>query len=325
MRFVFCLLLISFIPLSTKAASQDICDIIKIPNCPGVTKQLRRTTFPTAPTPATAAVLNPSNVSFDRGFGLEAIVQAKNPVFYSITSGTGKMGGALISGSLDNSFFGNRVPELNESIIERSANDQQFKPRKLSFALGAKLFSNRKAGLDFGVILKRHSDIKEINTGAGLSGRFGIFHLGASIFQDDSSIDLTRYDDPQTGLPYSATYGKDRWNDKFTVKTITGGMRYRNFAVDVGSINSQPEFFSEETKIMLYSAAYHFKNFLLNVAYRQEHSSVPVYKDGELEVEQDKSAIFSSLQYSLSKHLIIGVNYNYFLLDEVSLSGTIFI
>lgn len=324
MRIVICLLILGSLT-SAKAAPSDICDIIKIPNCPGVTKQLRRTTFPTAPTPSTAANLNPSNVSFDRGMGLEAVVQPKNPVFFSIASGTGKMGGALIGGSLDNSFFGNRVPELNESIIERYSNDQQFKPKKLSFALGGKLFSNRNAGLDFGIILKRHSEIKEINTGAGFSGRYRIFHLGASVFQDDSQLDLTAYIDPSTGLPYSTSLGREQVDNKFTVTTITGGMRFGNIAIDVGSITSHPKLFAEETKIMLYSAAYHFRNFLLNIAYRKEHSSAPVYKDGELEVEQDKTEIFTSAQYSFSKHIIFGVNYNYFLLDEVSLTATLFI
>lgn len=301
------------------AAPTDICDIIKIPNCPGVTKQMRRTTFPTAPTPSTAAILNPSNVSFDRGAGLEAIAQAKNPLFFSIASGTGKMGGALISGSLDNSFFGNRVPELNEAIEERVSNDQQFKPKKFSFALGAKLIGNRKAGLDFGVIVKRHSEIKDINPGAGISGRYGMFHLGASIYQDDSWIDLTRFPNSQ------AVYGKDSLTDKFVVKTFTGGFRFQNLAVDVGSITSNPDFFTEETKIMLYSAAYHFKDVLLNVAYRKEHSSAPVYKNGELEFEKDKSAIFASGQYSFGQHFIMGLNYNYFLLDELSLTATLFI
>jgi hypothetical protein len=39
------------------------------------------------------------------GAGLEAIAQPSNPVRFSMTSGTGKMGGALIAGPLDNSFF----------------------------------------------------------------------------------------------------------------------------------------------------------------------------------------------------------------------------
>lgn len=307
------------------AAPSDICDIIKIPNCPGVTKQMRRTTFPTAPSPSTAAILNPSNVSFDRGAGLEAIVQAKNPVFFSVASGTGKMGGALISGSLDNAFFGNRVPELNEAFIDRHHNDQQYKNKKFSFALGSKLYSNRNAGLDLGVILKRHSEIKQINPGAGLSGRLYKFHFGVSVYQDDAFIDLTRYLDPSSGLPYSQTYGKDSLNEKFTVTTLTGGFRLGNIAFDVGSIKSKIDFYGEETNIMLYSAAYHFKNFLLNLALRQEHSAAPIYKNDQLEVQEDKSAFFTSAQYSFNKHIIFGVNYNYFLLDEVSLTATLFI
>ena len=70
----------------TGVQAADICDLINIPNCPGVTKQLRRTTFPTAPSNTTAVNLNPANVSFDRGMGLDLMYQSSNPLLFSIAS-----------------------------------------------------------------------------------------------------------------------------------------------------------------------------------------------------------------------------------------------
>jgi hypothetical protein len=127
------------------AAGQDsdLCDILKLPNCGGVTKQLRRNAFQSAPTSSTASGLNPANTSFDKGLGLEVLAQPNNPLLYSVISGTGKMGGALISGAADNGFFGNRVPELPETIADRSAEKHQYKNRKLSLPLAGKLFSRK--------------------------------------------------------------------------------------------------------------------------------------------------------------------------------------
>lgn len=206
------------------------------------------------------------------------------------------MGGALISGSRDNSFFGNRTPELDEEFIFRQQNNIQFKDEKLSFVAGAKLYSSKKMGLDVGAILKRHSDVKSINPGFGISGRLWMIHFGASFFRDDAFIDFTKTIDPQTGLPYSMTYGKKNYSENFGVMTYTVGTRIRNFAFDVGSIKSTLDFYNgEQTDISIYSASYQYNDFLFNLAHRKETSLAKIYNDETklLESGKDKSDFIS--------------------------------
>src|SRR5687767_5582137 len=81
-------------------AAPTVCDIIDSDSCHGVTKQVRRASSLSLPSPASSANINPATVSFDRGFGIEALFQSNNPVSFNVASGTGKMGGALISHSL---------------------------------------------------------------------------------------------------------------------------------------------------------------------------------------------------------------------------------
>lgn len=310
---------------ASAAPSSDICDLVDIPKCRGITKQLRRNTFQTAPNTSSAANLNPANVSYDRGLGVEALAQANNPLLFSLVSGTGRMGGALISGSLDNSFFGNRTPELPENFFERSKDDKQFKNRKLSLALGGKLISHRNAGFDIGVILKRHSDVKKVNPGIGASGRLFFFHFGASVYQDDFFLDLTRNIEPTSGQLYSVLLGKDHLEEKFTVTTYTFGTRIKNLSLDMASIRSKLKFYEDPTEIKIFSAGFHYKDFLLNAAIRKESSNALYFDGDELVEKKEKSGNFFALQYSLSRNIIFGLNYNFFLLNEMSLSATFFI
>ena len=321
--FSFILLLL---PLGALATESDICDILNLPNCRGVTKQLRRNTFQTAPTASTASNLNPANVSFDKGLGLEIMGQANNPVLFSLTSGTGKMGGALISGVMDNTFFGNRVPELDEEFIERYDNDKQYKNEKFTFALGAKLLSSKKVGLDVGALFKRHSEVKTINPGLGLSGRVWMIHFGVSMYKDDMYINLEDTVQRGTGIRYSDLLGKKSIDENFLVTTYTIGTRIKNFAFDMGTIKSTLDYYDGvETNIVIYSGSFYFKDFLFNLAMRNESSGAPVYESGDVKVEKEKSALYYGIQYSLNRHIIFGVNYNYFLLKEMSGNVTLFI
>lgn len=315
------LLIVSLFPLAATAAPTDICDILNLPNCRGVTRQMRRNTFQTAPTTSTASNLNPANVSFDKGFGVELLAQAGNPLLFSATSGTGKMGGALISGAMDNTFFGNRVPEADENFLERSEEQLQYKNKKLTFALGAKLTSTKNAGFDIGLLLKRHSEIKKINPGAGMSGRIWLIHFGASVYRDDTFIDLKN---TATGM----SLGEESVQESFTVTTYTVGTRIKNFAFDVGTIQSKLKFYDDEpTRITLYSASYNVSDFLFNLAVRNEHSMAKTYDHDleQLKEKENKSSMYLGIQYSFNKHIIFGLNYNYFLLNEASATMTLFI
>ncbi len=323
MNFVFAIL--SFLFATSSHAKSDLCDILQLPNCHGVTKQLRRNAFQSAPTSSTASNLNPANTSFDKGLGVEALAQANNSVLYGLISGTGKMGGALISGSPDNGFFGNRVPELQEAIAERTENNHQFKNRKLTLALAGKLFSHKNFGLDGGLILKRHSDLKKVNYGGGISGRIWLLHFGASAYQDDFFIDLTRTIETHSGLSYAELSGDLSVSERFLVTTYTIGTRIRNFAIDYGVIKSKLDFYGSPTDIALLSASIYYKDWLFSFASRTETSAQPIFVEGELDPAKEKSATYLGLQYSLNRHMIMGLNYNYFLLNELALTLTLFI
>lgn len=244
---------------------------------------------------------------------------------FSVVSGTGRMGGALISGALDNSFFGNRVPELDVDFLKRNKDDKQYRNSKLGLSAGGKLIRQRNVGLDLGLILKRHSEVKKINAGAGFSGRLYFLHFGASVYRDDYFLDLTKTIDPGTGVPYSVLLGKDFQKESFTVSTYTLGTRIKNLSLDVASIRSEIDYYEDPTSIMIYAASFNFRDFLFNAALRKEHSNAPKFENDILKIEEDKSGMFFALQYSLSRHIIFGVNYNFFLLNETSLSATLFI
>ena len=296
--------ILALIPLRGEA--NEICDLLDLKNCAGVTKQGRRSSLLSLPSPTTSTILNPATVSFDRGLGVEVIHQSGNPLVFSLASGTGKIGGALISSSLENTFFGNRVYESTEDYFRRNEEKKQYKTNKMNLALGAKLIRKKNVALDVGLILKRHSEIKKINPGVGLSGRLGPLTLGASLYQDDFYI---------KDIDYS---------EKFSVATYSVGTKYRNFSVDAGVIKTRYERDEMDTTIHLYAGSYIYRNFMFNLAYRNEISPTVKYIDGKLEEKKSTGDYFAGVQTSLGRHLIVGINYNYFLLRETSLLGTIF-
>lgn len=311
-------------------SSGDLCDFMDIPNCRGITKQLRRNTFQSAPSASSATSLNPANLRFDKGLGLEVTAQQSNPVSFGLTSGTGKMGGALLSGSMDNTFFGNRIPEHDENFLDRHRNDHQFKNRKLTGAFGVRLFNRKNLGLDLGTILKRHNAIKKLNIGGGLGARIWIFHLGASMYRDDYDLDMNQIQS-STGLPYSVILNRDTYHEGFILNTYTVGFRIMNFSFDLASMSSKFDTYKNlevpETKILIYAASFNYDEFLLNAAIRKENSAAKFFDESSdsLRVKEEKTAAFYSLQYAFSKNVIFGVSYNYFLLKEFSASVSLFI
>lgn len=305
MMFILPFLLLGAAGASLAAGTNDLCDILDLQNCSGVSKQGRRSSALSLPSTTTASLLNPANVSFDRGLGLEAIHQSGNPVVFNIASGTGKVGAALISTSMENTFFGNRVYELAEDYFQRKKRKKQYRTKKISLAVGAKLLRKKHFSLDAGIILKRHSKIKRINPGVGLSGRLGFLNFGASVYQDDFQ------------LPNS-------YQERFQVVSYSLGTKIKNLSLDYGVISTKYKQDIADTRINLVSASYIMGDFMFNLALRNENSPAPKFVDGQLKFEESKSDIYGGVQASLGRYLIVGLNYNYFLLNEVSAMGTIF-
>lgn len=318
------LFLLILLPLHSQAQT-DLCDIIEMDSCSQVSRQFRRSSSGSLPSPSTSANLNPANVSFDRGLGLEMIIQSHNPVNFNFVTGSGKLGGALISQSLENSFFGNRTIEIADVYLDRFKERRQYRPEKLTAALGGKLFRRKHFTLDAGILLKKHDEINKVNPGVGLSGRIGPLHIGASVYNDDAYLELKDYIDPVTGLPYTTVYGSETYTERFTVQTYSVGTRIGKLTLDGGVISTSYKFYDDQSsRIYLYSGSYSYEKYLFNLAVRNEKG--PAYKiEDNLLVEKDvQSEVFWSVQRSFGKHFIFGLNYNLYLLRETSVSATIF-
>lgn len=317
-------LLALFVLLNSAWGAPEICDLIDLPNCSGVSKQGRRTSNQSYPSPSTSASINPATVSFDRGLGVEVIHQSGNPLLFSVASGSGKFGGALISTNLENAFFGNRVVELDGVYFRRHENKKQYRSKKLTFAFGAKLVRKNKYGIDAGLLVKRHSEIGKINPGAGLSARVGPFSFGASIYQDDFKLLLTEQVLYPIGGVYDLQVLIDDYEEKFTVQTLSAGVRIKNVSIDGGLIKTKYKFYEDDSVIRIISTSVNYRNYLFNLATRSETSSAAKFEDGILKLEKDQTSWYTGVQVSAGKHLILGVSYNYFLLREFSLNGNLF-
>lgn len=305
-------------------AAKDLCDVLKIPNCPTVMKQSRRSSMQALPSTATASNLNPANVSLDRGVGVEYIYQPNNPAVFNFLSGTGKVGGAFISSSVENGFFGNRTVETNEKYLERNRDQKQYKSRKINLAFAGRMLGKKNVTLDMGLMVKRHSDIKDINLGVGASARIGFLTLGASIYQDDFIIyqkDKQIYDS-QNG--YDLALQGESLSEKFTVQTFSAGLRYHDLSFDYGVIRTKYKEYEEASNVQLYAVSYAYKKFLFNVARRVETSPAPKFDLNELVFRRDQTNYFASVQFALGEHFILGTSYNYFLLQEMSLNAMFF-
>ena len=326
MKLTLLLILALSFPAFAQQSGPSLCEIFDLPSCSGVSRQTRRSSAQSLPSSATSASLNPATVSYDRGFGLEFIHQPGNALVYNLATGSGKVGGVLISSNMENAFFGNRVPEMDDERLKRQVARDQYRPEKLSLAMGAKLISKNKFGLDAGVIVKRHHEIKKINTGGGLSARLGPISLGASYYQDDFQLDFQNQIDRTTGIPYQHLYGVTKYQEQFHVLTYSIGGRYKKFAYDTGVVETRFKFWNDEvSRVNLHSFAYVHNNFLFNLALRTETNPGLKYKEKMLLRQENKTETFGGVQYSLGKHYIFGINYNYFLLREISFAVAIFI
>jgi hypothetical protein len=304
--------------------AKDLCDILKIPNCPTVMKQSRRSSLQSLPSPSTAAALNPSNVSFDRGVGAEFIYLPGNTVSWGLVTGTGKVGGALISSSVENGFFGNRTVETDFKYGERNDEQKPYESKKLNLAVGGRALGKRNYTLDLGFLVKRHKEIKDINLGLGASARLGFLTLGASLYQDDFMLREIDSDNTLDDA-YKNVFLGPTYSERFQVKTLSAGLRIDNFSIDTGLISTKYKLHEAESKIQLIALSYAHKNLLFNIARRVEKSPMPKYEDGHLVYQEEATNYHGSIQLSLGQHLIVGTAYNYFLLREVSLNAFVFL
>lgn len=277
------------------------------------------------PSPSIASAINPANISKIKGLGLELIYQPSNSVGYALVSGTGKVGGAFLASSGENTFFGNRTIELDEVYLKRRLDDKWYKNKKLQFALGFSIFEQKNFSFDLGVSVKRNSDTSRLSPGYGFSGRFYFLNFGLYTYADDTKINLGDAINPDTGIPYTTQYNAPTYEEKFNVQTYTVGTKIKNLALDAALTKTNYDFYRRPTYVRIYSSSYVFRKFIFNLAYRNEDSDNQKEKNGHLFFERKKEDVYGGIQFLINKHLVVGAAYNHFLLKEISGNLTLFL
>ena len=306
-----CLVFLLFIS-SALQAQDSLCDILNLPNCSGVNKITRRSSAKSLPSSGSSTQFNPANVSHDRGFGVESFAQAGNPLNYSLVTGTGRMGAAMISSGNENGFFGNRLIENGDEFLNRRLEKKQYQSQKHNGAFGVALLKNSRVNLDLGISGKYNKNIRQFNPGAGVALRWGPVSLGASQYRDDVFIATDSFG-----------FGQN-YQESFTVQTFFAGVKIKNFFFDAGTISTKFDGFDETFHVRLYSAAFIYGHFLFNVAQRQEETGLQKFENNALVTQRSQSSTYFGLQFSAHKLLVLGLHYNYHLLDEVSGSVAVF-
>lgn len=320
MRF---LLFISFF-IAQESFAKDLCDLLELKNCGSITRLSRRSSLQSLPGTGTSASINPATVSFDKGLGIEAMYVSGNPLQFSLAGGTGKVGAAVISTSVENGFFGNRTVELDGVYGNRINKKKIYKSDKLTLATALKLYRKKNFALDLGVIVKRHSEIKKFNPGAGLSATLGPLTLGASIYQDDFQLKLTDVFQYPTGTVYDTVITDETYSEKFTVTTLSAGLRLWACSIDGGVIKTKYKYYDDASTTQVLAGSCIYKKLRVMLATRTEKSNALKYINDQLAVAETETNTFWGIQGAFGKHLILGVSYNYFLLDEYSLNASVF-
>jgi hypothetical protein len=300
------------------AEENDLCKYFKY--CGGSSRKSSQS----IPSASAAGSLNPSNISSVKGIGFETIYQPGNPLVFDFVTGNGKIG-ALVTLGLENSFFGNRPIEIDDILYDRKINELQYKNKKLGLGIGASLIDKNKIGLDVGVSFKRNPDIKNINYGVGLSARLAFLNFGAYLYQDDVLVSLGNYLNPYTGIAYSTTYLSSTYQEKFSVATYTVGAKISQFSLDMGIIKTKYNFYTDNTLIYLYSGSYSMGKWLFNLAYRKEQTPNLYYFNHSMFIQREKTDIYYGVEYLMNSHFVFGLQYNNFLLNELSATMTLFL
>lgn len=316
---MFILLFSLFASLISSSSAEDWCNYFKY--CGGASQSAQRS----LPSTTTSSSFNPSNIARVKGLGLETLYQPNNPLGFTLVTGTGKVGAAMISASAENSFFGNRAVEIDEVYLQRRIDKKRYDSKKISLAVGARVVNKKNFTFDAGVSLKRHPEIKKINPGFGFSGSISILNYGVSIYKDDVKLDFKQYLHPEIGIPYEYYYGSPTYQETFTVRSFSLGTKIKDLSLDVGFIRTKYDFYTEDTNIVIYSAAYNYSRMLFNLAYRHEQSpNLKEYHKG-LVVDRNKRDVYAGVQYIFNEHVTFGVAYNNFLVKDFSTTLTLFL
>jgi hypothetical protein len=268
------------------------------------------------PSAGSQVKINPSAVPTEAGFGIESILY-KDQVDLALVRGLGRVGAAISPANSEETFFGPPGFEAPGDYLERNVEATKFPNQKYTLAAAAMLASKDGSDLNsyslkLGFMGKYNKYTTNISPGGGLSGTLGPFTFGVSYYKDEEQM-AADLDKDQRPAPL-----------EYNVQTYSIGIFLHSVILDYSYLRLALD--EEISEVNLYTASLLVKNFILTASKRIEKSARPSYNRDtmNLETKEIKEHYFGGVQYSINKHVLVGVLYNYYLLDEFSVMGTVF-
>ncbi|NUN07175.1 MAG: hypothetical protein HUU57_15625 [Bdellovibrio sp.] len=267
------------------------------------------------PSPGTQVKINPSAVPTDKGYGVEAIYYDSSADL-SLIRGNGRMGAALSPSNSEQTFFGAPGFELPEDLYERKYDKEKYQSQKVTLAAAMDIAEKKGSGLrryslKAGAMAKYNKDTTTITPGAGLQAVWGPLTAGYSMYDDESRLNYG--DGSQKTI-------------KYRVQTYNVGVYLSSVILNYSHLHLENNEKNYLATVHLYTASLSLGKFIFTASQRVEDSPAPDYNYElkDLENKKIKYEHFGGIQYSLSKNFLLGVLYNYYLLREISVSGTLF-
>lgn len=275
----------------------------------------RSRSYSTNPSTGSQVRINPSAVPTERGLGLEGIFY-KNGADFSIVRGLGRVGAALSPSNSEETFFGPPGFEVPEDYLKRKIEKDKYPSQKITLATAFDVAKRKGSGiqsyaLKMGLMGRYNQMTKNVSPGIGLSGIFGPFTFGGSIYNDEYQFDYRSYG---STLQPVTTY---------QVQTYNIGIFLHSLIVDYSHLQLKS---TDISTVNLLTVSLTVKKLILTASKRTEESARPSYDYANkiLSSEQIKDEIFGGIQFNLNRHVMVGVLYNYYLLRELSATATLF-
>lgn len=276
----------------------------------------KSTSAPAYPSTKSSVNINPAAVPVRDAVGGEALFY-KGDWDFSIVKGTGRVGAAISPSNSEETFFGPPGYERFFEYVQRKSQKEKYVSSKITLATGVQVLTNKRKDLkrfelNLGVLLKYNKDTRLVRPGGGFSGVLGPFTFGFSVYKDDFL------------MVYEPYLNRANEVQSFQVNTYSIGIFLNSLAVDYSLLYSHA---SDPFAVSILTGSLFLQRWILTVSNRAEASSRPKYNFAKKlwELSEIKRDWFFGSQFAVTKTLLVGGFFNYYLLSELSVGLTLFI
>ncbi len=236
-----------------------------------------------------------------------------------MVQGLGWAGAAISPANSEETFFGPPSIEYSSDYLARNIASKKYESQKYTLASAFKLFDKSGSGLtrfnlSFGAMVKYNKYTARLTPGGGLTGSLGPLLFGLSYYLDETQLDAQL--DPSLRPPAI----------RYSVQTYNVGFYLTSLVLNYSNLLMSPENSTSQSSVTVLMASLLTQKFIFNLAARTEDSTRPWYNAETLSLvtKQIKKGYFGGVQYRFAKSFMAGTFYNYYLLSEFSLTGTLF-